>query len=529
MKKSLMVFFAIILTLAGSDSFGNLLDVPEDNLFSIALYEPNGSEVFFLSRDNPTAIVNLEPGIHTLEIIHGGGTDTNRAVFIKPGNTVIGKDSPDCGLAGATLSYANLTYADLGSAGFEGADVGKTDTPDPCPPIDPCDQDKPGQGCYLSAPAGGGCNPPYGDWTNMYFLRSDEDGKISCPSTYIEVTGKDGQEYVNLSSTSYWMVEVEDSFYKQRFQCLIKTSDDGTWDLADKCSKPGAEDLPICNGCQYIKNTAGDDSFRPGCIPQDNSLSSYPRVYLLDHNNGNLLFRGSKPCVTKNGAWEFDYDNIMKVFRDLYKIQLPDGSGFPDTFRFIDISLIDNTGQQNDILETEYEFFEGTKTPQPSPATQPANELFCKLDSPEGTTATVTGQFRWRNRKPCDTGNDNNGIDTLVDEISKLMDNQTGIPYVIYFHCDAGSDRTGEVAISYLLKNRIFSPENAFLYGTTIFKLQGTTFVKSRDIPKPDYLTCASDYCTSTETDEISCDYSSMDDTILPESNCPYPWSPGCP
>ena len=532
-------------------SYGHVfhLDIPAGEDYSLVLYDPSGYMKLALDRDTPQATVDLPAGDYVLEVIHGGAIPGHRGLFIRPGSTMVGPDCPGCVLSGADLSghnfsgadftgadlmNADFSHANLSRANLSGADTAGTDftnadmtgTVGSCPQV--LTNTTGGSDYFLLAPAND-CYSYTTDHTIISLYQSNSTGSQICQNG-VTATGNEPAVWAKLG-TGYWVARVEDSFWKQTFGCLIQTTGgpSPSWKAV-----PNAQGLT--EGCQYIAETAATSYLLPAsCIPNDNSVNSYPRVYLLDKMNGNLLFRGSEPCVKKkDGEWIFDYDNLMQVLRSRFKTQVTDGSTFPETFRFIDISLISDVSEK-DMLQAEYVFFGGTTAPQPYPATLPLNDYFA-LPEPKGTTATVSGQFWWRNRPPCVNGiEDNQGIDELVDEIAANMDTQGAIPYVIYFHCEAGSDRTGEVAISYLLKHRDLAPSEAYIYGTTIFEQGGSGgLARSRQNPPPvpNYLDCAQDYCTKQCPAEDNCDYESMGIAAVPGTgkyaNCPYPWSPGC-
>ena len=279
------------------------LEVSGDDQFSMVLIDPSGSEVFFLDRDAPTATVDLEAGVHILEINHGGGTDSQRTVFIRPGSTVVSTDCPGCklsgadmsghnlsgadlsgaDLSGANLSHANLSSADLSGANTEGADVTSADvtgSKNSCPAADTCTQEG-APDCYNMAPQNG-CDS-YGDYTILQLYQSDSSGTKGCPYGDAVKGNNPVPTMYSLPTGEYWLVSVENNFYLQPFQCLIQTTENG-WEVDEQCTTNPNQ--PMCQGCQYLAtNLENTFNLATLCVEQNNGVSSYPRVYLLDQRN----------------------------------------------------------------------------------------------------------------------------------------------------------------------------------------------------------------------------------------------------
>ena len=108
---------------------------------------------------------------------------------------------------------------------------------------------------------------------------------------------------------------------------------------------------------------------------------------------------------------------------------------------------------------------------------------------------------------------------------------RTDKPLVVFFHCNSGLDRTGEVAISYFYHKGSL-PEKAYVYGTTYFNFNpdGSAYRVREPIANPNhpfqsFLNCADAYC--------GCTYENMDKSTVPGTPgsrypCPYPWSTSC-
>ena len=460
-----------------------------------------------------------------------------------------GTDLSCCDLSGADLSYADLSYADLRGSNHQEADFHSTDVtgiqascggPGTCNCTDWTET----KNCFFVAPAVD-CGK-YKDRTIISFYACGENGTNPCPQG-VTVTNGSKPQCLVFPDQSLWKICVENSHWKEPYWGVIKTTQSG-WDYASPCDTPGAEKLDICRSVTVFAPSPNLRRFGPGCIEHNTSITSFPLDYILDVKNHNLLFRGSKPLVQDaQGAWNFVYDELMEVLRERFKTQLGKKYVFPETFRFVDISLINDAREKPEdegyIVMAEYKFFggNGTVIPQADNATAPEEALvpadgFYPLPSPKGTNATVTGRFLWCNMRPEAQGAQESGLKGLIDWIHRRMqENNPDNPYVLYFHCNGGVDRTGEVAMSYLLKyggpdNQGMSPEKAFVYGTTTFFNQGGGAVsRSRQIPNAHYLDGATWYC-GQQSPGCDCDYKQMDQTSTPGSGdypCVYPWSSG--
>ena len=582
------------------------LNVPAGDRFTMAVTGPNGAVVALLDRDNPSATVDVGEGIHSFAITHGGGTVRNRTLFIRPGSTTVSKDCPGCNLSGINLqshnlSEADMTGADLSNADLSNANLEYADVTDSVRQGTKMENavvtgirgtyPAPKKGCDASTEAGAfscyqvtpkKCAP--NDYAAITFCQCDKgsDGSPTNVSPNCLTIGEnsDKTEQITLGYDNYYYVTIE-NYAKNPYHCFIhtfKTMGKG-WSYAGTCGDSSPiKPKTTCGGCQCMDPPATDNrAFRTNCNfePSNNSDLLNNRFYLLDKQNGNLLFRGPTPCKeNEDKSYTFDYQDVMKNFQERYQQQVHDGN-FPDKIIFLDISLTSNGSDQGAMLAKENEFFGGTGKPTTSYTSQPQGEGnyydLSSFTTKSGQTVTVKGQFWWWYMKPKLEGAQNSQIDELAQKIGDWMEtDNTGegaFHYVIYIHCHVGCDRTGEVAISYLLKNRNMSSNEAYVYGSTIFQLAGTSWIRGRLAPNNDYAIGAARYncrlCNSTSPDDCdkllsTCSYSPVNGPF-PNCNCddqqmtywdfsdttsvpgpkntvypnPYPWSttkwsPGC-
>ena len=517
------------------------LEVPEGELFSMTVFGPGGDVIAMLDKNNPTATIDVEEGVHSLAVYHGGGFEVNQAMFIRQGSTIVGKDCPGCDLSGvnlknhnmsnaditgANLSEANLEYADLTGAKRDGTDLTGTvltGTKGFYPaPATGCTS---GDDCYTVYPAA--C--PWSadglkgtDYAQVTFVQCDPKGaNCSNNSKTIGHTSDTGVG-ITLPDGTYWKVTVEDNHEPVPFNTIIQASNTDGWSPASPCN---GTDIPEkaytpCGGNSLIESVdPGGKDIRSLCPPADNSHLQDDRTYLLDMKSGNYLFRGAKPCIQKEGntgPWTFDYSDLVAGMQQRVQKQLGKNEKLPEKFILIDVSLINN-GSESAMLEAEYDFFGGKGINITPNAFQPTLE-----DDPHTINSNVTGRLLWWDIMPLVDGANSSNLTGLVEELGSLMNtNNTdanATPYVIYIHCASGQDRTGEVAISYLLENRNMSSADAFVYGTTIYQPANEGVQKTRFAPHDDYLVGAAWY------NLMSCnDNSSQCATLLDPYSSPGP------
>ncbi|MBM7070486.1 dual specificity protein phosphatase family protein [Shewanella sp. 202IG2-18] len=180
----------------------------------------------------------------------------------------------------------------------------------------------------------------------------------------------------------------------------------------------------------------------------------YPeRTHLIDQNTqlGTYLFRGNMPLIGKGNQRTFQYEQLSKQLKKYVKIL---NSGF----YLIDVSLINkvNSDERKD-LNIENVYFDNN----PDKGVLAHHAIFGQLvsyprtlkklfhQSSNATLATIKlpifldklpslieqlGQCT--HKKQC-------------DNLAPLYNNPDNLPVVIYFHCESGTDRTGNIAASY--------------------------------------------------------------------------------
>mmetsp|Transcript_35894 Transcript_35894/g.90075 ORF Transcript_35894/g.90075 Transcript_35894/m.90075 type:complete len:386 (-) Transcript_35894:91-1248(-) len=172
--------------------------------------------------------------------------------------------------------------------------------------------------------------------------------------------------------------------------------------------------------------------------PSNHYLDS-ERVGLVDHNGYNWLFRGNMP---KNSSEVFAYDELISVMRTR-----ADGSGlsFPDEVDLFVISLNSLYNQPDTDIEISW-FNEHPETGvfenwsfyhrYPNPYSMSDEEIKSNLADPN-----LWGKDDYINR---------------TSTLMRLFEERRERPLAIYFHCETGCDRTGEMSAAYLMtKNQM--------------------------------------------------------------------------
>ncbi|NDV22266.1 hypothetical protein [Desulfovibrio sp. JC022] len=370
-------------------------------------------------------------------------------------------------------------------------------------------------------------NKTFYDNMTTSFSMLKEDGTFG--PTY---SVKTGPKSVHMTTGTTWRVNtLNQSFPGSPYTCMIQiVGGDKGWDYAQGCSVASTSEN--CTGCAHMSTPSQKDGvtnfvmINSGCVEGNPAIASYGHAYLLDYKNNNFLFRGPHPTVQKNGKWVFDQKGVLAALNSRSMAQL--GKPLPDSYVFVDISLINDTGE-GPMLKAEYTHFNGTSSTITPNSFQPANGSVPLA----GTNST--GQFLWwQMLTEGNGGGSASKLPGLITYISTKMNKKNKIPHVLYFHCSAGEDRTGEVAISYLINNRMSDNVNAaYVYGTTIFsdptnnKLGRTTknpATLDDSHPVTTYFKGVQWYCSQNSS--LSCDFS--DTTTVPgdqKGTCLYPWS----
>ncbi|WP_066015862.1 dual specificity protein phosphatase family protein [Endozoicomonas atrinae] len=161
------------------------------------------------------------------------------------------------------------------------------------------------------------------------------------------------------------------------------------------------------------------------------------RVHLVAYNEqtGNYLFRGNMPLNSET----FAYDELLGIMNVRSQEEL--GALLPESVKIIDVSLVNSIEKsEKRHLEKERSFF----------AQNP--ELGEVINRPiYGIPISVKHTHRkWRKHFSKKWGKDK--LESLINNLSTWLNKNQDIPVIIYVHCEAGFDRTGEVIAAYQLR-----------------------------------------------------------------------------
>ena len=164
----------------------------------------------------------------------------------------------------------------------------------------------------------------------------------------------------------------------------------------------------------------------------------YTRVHLVDHEPtmNNFLFRGNMPVANHTS---FQYKELITYFQQRTKDA---GIDFPTEFKLVDISL--NNLFDKD-LKIEKAFWKN-----------PNNAKLGKFINWPLGLAGIIPPSKFSKEKQREMANSSvwkvDKIPTRVEDIKNMITTKTDVPTLVYVHCTAGCDRTGEVIGSYRLK-----------------------------------------------------------------------------
>ncbi len=197
--------------------------------------------------------------------------------------------------------------------------------------------------------------------------------------------------------------------------------------LLSACSGPAIKDTRDVYSLvleEQAKETAEKQKFNPKLVSLINKSA----------DSGNFLFRGNMP-LNANG---FAYNELVAALK-----KASVGKNLPEQFYLVDISLINSLNpQEASDLKIEQTFWH-----QNSSMGELLNHpVYGSLSSPNDYPENV--------RKKLEKIPTLSNTDALLERIQSLLlaRQQSGLPLVLYIHCEAGKDRTGEVAASYAMK-----------------------------------------------------------------------------
>uniref|UniRef100_A0A6B2LGU6 Tyrosine specific protein phosphatases domain-containing protein n=1 Tax=Arcella intermedia TaxID=1963864 RepID=A0A6B2LGU6_9EUKA len=174
------------------------------------------------------------------------------------------------------------------------------------------------------------------------------------------------------------------------------------------------------------------------------SLGDYERFRFIDRKNNNFLFRGNN--IVSNGQLQYDW--LVQGIKETAKSA--NISDFPDSFFLIDFCLLE---VEYSDWSTEEAFFAQNSTLGQFVHNPIIGALEDPMWFPESLRQVLALNV--------------SGFDDLpgtVSLLSKLLSTPYPQPTVIYVHCEAGKDRTGEVSGAYYISQLGLSFNEALYY-----------------------------------------------------------------
>lgn len=164
-------------------------------------------------------------------------------------------------------------------------------------------------------------------------------------------------------------------------------------------------------------------------------------LYLVDRGSNTFLFRGNMPQMNGN----FDYVDVTQSIADqLEKL----GVSLSPNYKLLDLSFLNPKSESQEIaVETDW-FAENPET-----GCFWLNSLygsfFDPLDFPEEIRDFIIRHH------------DVDGLKTFIPQVRNFLQQSCTTDFVVYMHCNAGKDRTGEAAACYLMQYKGYSYDNA--------------------------------------------------------------------
>jgi hypothetical protein len=165
------------------------------------------------------------------------------------------------------------------------------------------------------------------------------------------------------------------------------------------------------------------------------------KLYLLDHRKDAFLFRGNLP--QKDGAFaQKELHDAMTVYLDKMNIMLP------SEYIFVDVSLL-NPKKEKKKINIEKNWFKDS----------PEKGMF--LSHPLRGTHINPCMLNHELRNFLIEKDHVDGLQHLMTRLNNYMLVRRDIPLVVYVHCAAGVDRTGEASASYMMQYKGMSFHDA--------------------------------------------------------------------
>lgn len=163
-----------------------------------------------------------------------------------------------------------------------------------------------------------------------------------------------------------------------------------------------------------------------------------------------FFFRGNLP--EKNKA--FEHDELVAAIKAYVA---KEGGHLQDNFKIMDLSFLNNL-LDHEAIEIEKEWFKN----HPETGCFWHHSLYGALVNPVDLEAKV--------RDAIARDHDVDGLKTLMSHLGKIIQTPCGCDFVVYIHCRAGKDRTGEASACYLMQYKGYSYKDAVAFDEKVAK-----------------------------------------------------------
>jgi len=166
------------------------------------------------------------------------------------------------------------------------------------------------------------------------------------------------------------------------------------------------------------------------------------KVHVVDVIGSNFLFRGNEPLNSTEGD-DFLYQELVQILRQKAKSEA--NKDLPATFQLVDLCFLSPYLPWEEAQRIiEMNFFSSN----PNLGTFFSWPLNGDVTSPD-----IYPSWLLEERAKDLPNWQTDQLPELMQQVVSILHNHTAAnPVVIYFHCEEGSDRTGEFAASYYMQ-----------------------------------------------------------------------------
>ncbi|MCE5318381.1 MAG: tyrosine-protein phosphatase [Parachlamydia sp.] len=180
----------------------------------------------------------------------------------------------------------------------------------------------------------------------------------------------------------------------------------------------------------------------PSVFKDEESGSFNPDLlYLLDKKQGVYLFRGDLPEIDQTFCYTSMIDSMRAYLANKGQI-------LSDSVQLVDLSYLNKIAERSQI-EIEKNWFSA----HPDLGRLILYPLYGSLINPCDLDKSLRNYIL--------TNHDVDGLKALMNQLKSLLEARYADDAIIYMHCNAGKDRTGEAAAAYLMQFQNYSYEAA--------------------------------------------------------------------